>query len=568
MVTLNCHQALAQIYRQWERKRLQSDLVWIDCLCINQYDVDEKNAQVSIIGEIFSKATEVFACLGSHRDNSEMVLWAAREIADFGITCEHADFLCHDCGLPWTRWVLSLGFDRLQTLSIATQKFGERDYWGRVWIVQEVSKASSLSILCGNDILPWKPLSDLKTFLVMDMEEMSSISSAFEALPSCGMTLMYDVFAAKDLVISPSEVFDRYYGFKCFDPRDHLYGLLSIIRWPEGMEQILPDYTTSTHDLALQVEAYVDLECFPDMLALLQIGQDNKSMRYHIHRRRSQPTTVGQRTSVSESQEAKFRPACGERGGELPVCGRLRTNSLGELTASFVRMIDVAGSPAIMLIIPSPETPQPPPIPLTQQLEESEWHVASISSPSGSHQVYRKLLLDTELIGLICSEARADDILFPLHNNANEATTNRVYIVLRPNHDNFYDIIGQAVVVSGYGFSRSHDGQNGVLQAPTFEAKVELKLSADDAFVLFAQDYTCNDEGYDEQSRWKRVCTSITDTPVEAARVTVQTSLSNHKEDWQHLATVDPQRLPDMCERLRNDSQAPGHVFGYKAMDL
>lgn len=372
MVTTNCHQALTQVYRQWKRDRLQSDLVWIDCLCINQRDIDEKNAQVSIIGEIFAKATEVLACIGRHRDNSELVLWAAREIADFGIACNHAEFLCHDCGLPWTRWVLSLGLDSLQALSIATQKFGERDYWGRVWIVQEVSRASSLSFLCGDDILPWKPLSDLKTFLVMDMEEMPSILSAFEALPSCNMTLMYDVFAAKDLVISPSEVFDRYYAFKCFDPRDHLYGLLSIIKWPKEMEQILPDYNTTTYDLALRVGDHVALECFPDMLALLQIGQDNKSMRHLIRQRRSRPMTTGQRTSASESAEVKFRPACGERDGELPVCGRLRMNSLGDLTASFVRMIDVAGSPAIMLIVPSPETPQPPPIPLTQQVEESE----------------------------------------------------------------------------------------------------------------------------------------------------------------------------------------------------
>jgi hypothetical protein len=382
------------------------------------------------------------------------------------------------------------------------------------------------------------------------------------------MTLMYDVFAAKHLVISPSEVFERYHAFKCFDPRDHLYGLLSIIEWPEGMEQILPDYNTTTYDLALQVGAYVALECFPDMLALFQIGQDNKSMRRLIHQRRSRPITTGQRTSVSESPEVKFRRACGERGGALPVCGRLRMNSLGDLTASFARMIDVAGSPAIMLLVPSPETPQPPPIPLTQQVEESEWHVAPISSPSGSDKVYQKLVLGTELIGLICNEARADDLLFPLHNNADEVTTNRVYMVLRPNHDDVYDIIGQAVVIFGYGFSRSHDGQNSFLQAPTFEAKVELKLNTEDAFVLFAQDYTSQDGGHDEQSRWKRVCTSVTDTPVEAARVTIQTCPSFHEKDWQHLATIDPQQLPELCGRLRKDSQAPGHVFGYKAVDL
>jgi hypothetical protein len=568
MVTLNCYQALAQVYRHWNRERLRSDLVWIDCLCINQYDTSEKNAQVSIIGDIFSNATEVLACLGSHRNNSELVFRCAREIADFGFACDHDDFLCHDCGLPWTKWVLSLGFNSLQKLCIACQDFGERDYWGRVWIVQEVSKASSLSIMCGDDMLPWKPLSELKTFLAMDMEEMPSITSEFDTLPSCETTPMYNVFAAKDIVISLTEAFDRYSASVCFDPRDHLYGLLSIIEWPEGMEQILPDYNMTPYSLALRLEAYVAVECFPDMLVSFQVGLNNPSLRHLVHRKRSRLGAMEQRTRAPESQEVKFRPAFGVQTGHLPVCGRLRTNSLGEMTASFVRMLDIEGSPGVIFVDPSSEPTQSPQIPLTQQLEESEWRLESASSLSGSDEVYRKLMLQTDLIGLICSEARADDILFPLPFGVSEVYENRVFIVLRPNYSDVYDIIGQAVLLHGYSLNRWNDtkDKNNLLQASTFEAQVDLKLSTEDYFVLFAQDYTGRGDEYDEQHRWKRVCTSITDTPVEAARVTIQVSPSIHEKDWENMTELHHQLSPEMFKSMTRGLHTPGYWLACQSL--
>ncbi|KAF2644168.1 HET-domain-containing protein, partial [Massarina eburnea CBS 473.64] len=37
---------------------------WIDALCINQADNDEKSYQVAMMGEIFSRADRVLACVG------------------------------------------------------------------------------------------------------------------------------------------------------------------------------------------------------------------------------------------------------------------------------------------------------------------------------------------------------------------------------------------------------------------------------------------------------------------------------------------------------------------------
>lgn len=53
---------LSVLKERQKRKVLPTDLrLWVDALCINQRDVCERNAQVSMMGSIFRQATSVFA---------------------------------------------------------------------------------------------------------------------------------------------------------------------------------------------------------------------------------------------------------------------------------------------------------------------------------------------------------------------------------------------------------------------------------------------------------------------------------------------------------------------------
>lgn len=112
MVTKNCHEALSQIYEQWEQRRLKSPCVWVDSICINQDDNAEKSLQVAMMGEIYSQAFQVLACVGLHENGSDFLFVEARDTASFGFSCDHADFLCTECRLPWQSWALSLGREK------------------------------------------------------------------------------------------------------------------------------------------------------------------------------------------------------------------------------------------------------------------------------------------------------------------------------------------------------------------------------------------------------------------------------------------------------------------------
>jgi hypothetical protein len=58
-VTENCHRALRDL-----RKKLGGFTIWIDAVCINQNDTIEKQDQISLMKEVYTKAAKVYVWLG------------------------------------------------------------------------------------------------------------------------------------------------------------------------------------------------------------------------------------------------------------------------------------------------------------------------------------------------------------------------------------------------------------------------------------------------------------------------------------------------------------------------
>ncbi|EXK80584.1 hypothetical protein FOQG_14936 [Fusarium oxysporum f. sp. raphani 54005] len=73
MVTENCHYALTQVRDRYPSLHGTSIFIWIDSICINQNDNDEKSDQVAMMGNIYTRASKVLACIGPHQDNSHMI---------------------------------------------------------------------------------------------------------------------------------------------------------------------------------------------------------------------------------------------------------------------------------------------------------------------------------------------------------------------------------------------------------------------------------------------------------------------------------------------------------------
>jgi hypothetical protein len=104
---------------------------WVDALCIHQFDVVERNSQVSKMKNIYEKAERVIAWLGDACDNSGLAFETLREILEKGL-----QETFHN-----GKWADSPDLeaeDHEKALSLVM--IFRRSYWARTWVVQEGEK--------------------------------------------------------------------------------------------------------------------------------------------------------------------------------------------------------------------------------------------------------------------------------------------------------------------------------------------------------------------------------------------------------------------------------------------
>jgi hypothetical protein len=135
----NLWQALSHL-RQPQTTRI----LWIDALYINQNNTSERNHQVSQMGRIYENAHSVVAWLGVDDESSRI---AMKYILDFQPRTREL-FLLQDL-LPKSPIVIdSYIIDAISSVC-------SREYWTRLWIVQELVLAERINILCGSWVCDW-----------------------------------------------------------------------------------------------------------------------------------------------------------------------------------------------------------------------------------------------------------------------------------------------------------------------------------------------------------------------------------------------------------------------------
>jgi hypothetical protein len=75
-VTPNLHEALLRL-----RHRYIERIIWVDAVCINQGNVQEKEQQIRFMAKIYSQANRVVVWLGETADNSDQALEEIRHVA-------------------------------------------------------------------------------------------------------------------------------------------------------------------------------------------------------------------------------------------------------------------------------------------------------------------------------------------------------------------------------------------------------------------------------------------------------------------------------------------------------
>lgn len=140
-VTKNLLKALQNL-----RKPTTDIRIWIDQICINQDDPQERGHQVSIMKHIFSRAKEVIVWLGEEDDKSSKLCEYAKKMPRGGA-------VLHDSPKSGLNRIL-----KQRQLQDALQKLLQRRYFSRVWVIPEVALARFTVVKCGKDSISWDNL--------------------------------------------------------------------------------------------------------------------------------------------------------------------------------------------------------------------------------------------------------------------------------------------------------------------------------------------------------------------------------------------------------------------------
>ncbi|KEZ45311.1 hypothetical protein SAPIO_CDS2114 [Scedosporium apiospermum] len=203
------------------RRRLASGkapkLLWIDAICINQSDVEERNRQLRIMDQIYFRACTVVVWLGSRYTEFQREMIEKRE-SEEGEKREDED--------P------SLSSNSIQQNMV--RHLRTDPYWERLWILQEIGHAKKLQVCYGGEATSW----DLfMHFIAMHNSDGNTGPLRLDRL--LRQEKYNDSHTLKRLLEEHREA-------KCSEPRDKVYGLVGLA---SDAADFPMDYNKSLYDV-------------------------------------------------------------------------------------------------------------------------------------------------------------------------------------------------------------------------------------------------------------------------------------------------------------------------------
>lgn len=147
-ITPNLHSAL---------KRLRPRTLWVDAICINQSDDQEKNQQVPLMRKIYESAKRVQIWLGEEDKYTTLAYSFLELLAPWGQERLAA-------GIEARNWMELDGRLKTQNVSHAEERRAwralyalfERPWFQRIWVIQELAVCPQATMLCGRHSIAWE----------------------------------------------------------------------------------------------------------------------------------------------------------------------------------------------------------------------------------------------------------------------------------------------------------------------------------------------------------------------------------------------------------------------------
>ncbi len=221
-ITQNLDDALLHLRYEAEER-----VVWIDQLCINQLDLDERSQQVSLMGEIYWQAKRVIVWLGLADEETQLVWNLMDKIQDIeGWTGKEPKDLPSAYDIyykpdPTPSEELSNVENEYWW---ALERFLLRTWFWRMWAFQELVVSQDCLLQCGTFHVPWSVFSRVCSGIVSAGQD--------SRIKYRTTNIIYLISAQASWKAQGRSMLSRLLedtrGLKASEPRDKIYALQAL----------------------------------------------------------------------------------------------------------------------------------------------------------------------------------------------------------------------------------------------------------------------------------------------------------------------------------------------------
>lgn len=222
--------------------------LWLDAVCIDQGSIPERNAQVALMGFIFTRAAAVIGWLGMPDMTTEFVLetlaegirrlrskltavWEAglaRKIAARfagGVSGPAEDDLfkfAHPLVAPDAERTHPVWCAVSSSGAVVPPQLQANRYWGRLWVVQEVCLPRNLAFVLGGEVWPEAAVRQMLTRADrVSGRVVPARQTGMQRLLAARQDRFTDAMRLEALV-------ERFLDSGCADTRDRVFGLVGL----------------------------------------------------------------------------------------------------------------------------------------------------------------------------------------------------------------------------------------------------------------------------------------------------------------------------------------------------
>jgi hypothetical protein len=201
--------------------------LWIDAICLNQEDNEEKAIHVPLMHEIYKNATTTVVWLGEPDENTDMAL---EFIAEVILHLKHKrdpkdiDEIKHE-----REWK-------------AIREYLHRPWFSRLWALQEVLLSEAIEILCSGKktrVLTWQTLEKFLDFMrTADLAWCMIDFSSVNLKRLLGLVYVKNTrpYLEKNGKLSFLVLLDLMENRSCHEPVDKIWALLGLLPYPLVVE--------------------------------------------------------------------------------------------------------------------------------------------------------------------------------------------------------------------------------------------------------------------------------------------------------------------------------------------